>query len=216
MRAAVTTVGLMFVLTLGSATALLAQDEPIAPSQLVSAPAAEYQPLSLGKKYSDSLTQIFGFPQLAVITVRTTIDQRRDRPVAWGTGPEGFAHRFAARFGKGLVHENVAFGVRALDHEDPRYFPAAHGRFLKRLGYAATGTVRVRKDDGTMMPAYSRFISDYATPFAERHWRPEPFTARMGLKAGTISLGIGALVNVGQEFWPDAKRKLARRFHREP
>ncbi len=58
-----------------------------------------------------------------------------------------------------------------------------------------------------MMPAYSRFVADYGTPFVERQWRPEPFRASMGLKIGTISLGIGSLVNLGQEFLAGCKER---------
>jgi hypothetical protein len=230
MKTAITKAGAVLILMFGVTAGLLAQDERVAPSPLVAtgdpvtpvqpvqmvAPEPAYTPLTLRQKYVDSLTQIFGFPELVDVTAHTAIDQAKDRPSVWGTSAGSFGVRFAAHLGRGLVRENGAFAVRALDHEDPRYFPSNSINARKRARDAVVHTFWVRRDDGTMMPAYSRFLADYGTPFVERQWRPEPFRASMGLKVGTLSLGIGSLVNLGQEFWPDVRKKLHQRFHHEP
>jgi hypothetical protein len=96
-----------------------------------------------------------------------------------------------------------------VDHEDPRYFVSGQGGPWKRTWYAMVHEFVVHNDNGTMVPAYSRFVADYGMPFIAQQWRPGRFrTVPDGLRAGTCSLGLGVGLNVGREFWPEFRKKL--------
>jgi len=168
-----------------------------------------YTPMTLGEQYRYSLNKIVGFPALLSATLHATFDQADKEPHDWGFGSDAFGVRLASRFGRSLVRQNLAFGVRAFDHEDPRYFVLGHGSPWQRTRYAVVHTFVVRKNDGSMMPAYSRFVADYGMPYIEEQWQPGHLrTFPEGLRAGTVALGIGTGMNIGREFWPDIRRKL--------
>ena len=180
---------------------LLAQDEPSVDDP--------YSPLTLGQKYKFSLNKVFGFPGLLAIGLHASFDQADTKPHDWGLGSDAFGVRLASRFGRSLVRQSAAFGVRALDHEDPRYFVSGHGSPWKRTRYAIVHTFVVHKDDGSMMPAYSLFVSDFGMPFIAQQWQPGRFrTLPLGLRNGSAALAINVGTNIGREFWPDIRKKL--------
>ena len=184
-----------------SAPCLLAQDE------LSNNPP--YAPLTMVEKYDYSLKKVFGFPGLLAATLHATLDQADKRPHDWGMGSDAFGVRVASRFGRSLVRQSLGFGVRAIDHEDPRYFISGRGSKWTRTEYAIVHTFIVRKDDGSMMPAYSRFVADYGMPLITDEWQPGRFrTLSYGLRAGTFALGLGVGMNIGREFWPDIRKRL--------
>ena len=157
-----------------------------------------------------SVDQIFSVPRVLGIIARTSVDQATDTPASWGGGTGGYAERLASHFGRAFVHENVAFAVRAIDHEDPRYFVLGKGTKWTRVKYATKATFLVRRDDGKMIPAYSRFVADYSMPFISQAWRPEGVKGGRELRGGSIALGSGVANNIFLEFWPDLKKKLHR------
>jgi hypothetical protein len=178
-----------------------------------------YTPLDLKQKYWYSLKEMAGPAQWIGFAVRAAMDQAEKSPNAWGNGPDSFGVRMASRFGRSFLRENIAFGVRAMDGEDPRYFRSGKGTGWKRAKYAFTRDFVARKDDGSWMPAYSRFISDYSTPFIAQSWRPEKFSMARGFRGGSVGLGVGFGSNLGQEFWPDLKKQfkfLSRFPSRQP
>ena len=176
-------------------------------------PVAEdppYVPLTLGQKYMFSFKKVFGPGAILSATLHASLDQAGKQPRDWGTAsPDAFGVRMASRFGRSLIRQNIAFGVRAIDHEDPRYFVLGHGDAFKRTRYAMVHTFVVRNDNGTMMPAYSRFVADFGMPFIAQQWRPRRFqTVGEGLQAGSVAIGLAAGFNVGREFWPDIRKRL--------
>lgn len=79
----------------------------------------------------------------------------------------------------------------------------------KRTRYAMVHALVARSDGGTSMPAYSRLLADYGMPFIAQRWQPARFqTVSAGLRDGTLAIGIGALANIGREFWPDIRKRL--------
>ena len=169
--------------------------------------------LTLKQKYFYTLGEMFTAPALIGFAIHAGFDQFRNDPAQWGQNPDSFAVRISSHFGRAFVRQDIAFAVRAIDHEDPRYFRLGNGTGWKRTKYAIKNTFIAHNDNGSMMPAYSRFISDYSTPFLVEVWRPEPFTASRGLRNGTVAFGLGSANNLWREFWPDVKKKLALRRH---
>jgi hypothetical protein len=169
-----------------------------------------YTPLTLGEQYRFAFNKTFGGGAIATVMFKSSLDQLRDSPGQWGTNADSFATRAASHFGRSFLRQNIAFGVRALDGEDPRYFASGREGVWNRTKYALSRTFVVHNAQGGWMPAYSLFVSGYATPFMVNEWRPERRSVPLELRTGTVSIGIAAASNVFQEFWPDAKKRLHR------
>jgi hypothetical protein len=214
----------VFIPLLVCASALTAQqpdvDQPeTSPNSAVSASssiAPSYTPLDLTQKYFYSLNETTGPAQWIGFAVHAAMDQARESPDAWGTGPDSFGMRVANVFGRSLLRGSIAFGVGAFDREDPRYFRLEKGTSWKRVRYALTRTVMARRADGAWMPAYSRLVADYATPFLAQTWRPENFSVGRGFRGGSVAVGMGFGSNLWREFWPDLKKKVWKGSQRFP
>ncbi len=186
-------------------------DDPSAPSSNhVISPT--YVPLMLRQKYLVTVGEVAGPGPLIALGIHTLIDSATNTPHQWGVDEESIGLRVASSFGRSFLRQNIAFGVRALDHEDPRYFRSGHGNPLSRLRYATVHTFAVRKDDGSTMPAYSLFVSASTMPLIAQSWRPEPFSVARGAAGSGISLGIAVAANLWYEFWPDFREQLPRKL----
>jgi hypothetical protein len=211
----------LFLFALGSSPYLLAQDIVDTPedkdeavdSAPVTVQTLSYTPLTLKQKYTYSLKLIFSGPRVISLLTRAGFDSTGKSSDGWGTGADAYGIRLASRFGRSLLRQNIAFGIRALDHEDPRYFPSQSHNAWKRTKDAMAQTFVCHNDNGNLMPAYSRFIADFGMPFVAQQWRPESTrTVAEGFRSGGISLGMGVGINVATEFWPDFKKELRTRF----
>ncbi|SRR5579885_3225013 len=167
-----------------------------------------YQPLTLGEQYRFTLNKTVSPGALGLVLFKSLFDQMRDQPHQWGANADSFTVRAASHFGRSLLRQNIAFGIRAADGEDPRYFRSGQGGKWTRTRYALAHTFSVHDARGGWMPAYSLFVSSYATPFLANEWRPDRRTVPCELRAGTMSIGIQALSNLMQEFGPDIKNKI--------
>jgi hypothetical protein len=202
------------LLALLSCPLLQAQDVKIADEDLVTqqpapnTPVDDYVPLTLWQNYAWSLHQIFAPGQILATSAGAAIDHSTNDPVKWGGGADGYALRFASRIGRVAVREEIAFAVRAFDHEDPRYFPSPDAGIWRRARYAVVRTFVVRNERGGTMPAYSLLLADFATPFIAQTWRPEPVNVGREVRGGAIGIGVAAIGNLGKEFWPDIRRRL--------
>ncbi len=217
----------LLVFALGSTSCLLAQDGQNPPeeqdetsgSASASSPSTLYTPLTLREKYMYSFNRVFSGPRAVSLLTHAAYDSVSRNSDGWGNGMDAFGVRLASHFGRSLLRQNIAFGIRALDHEDPRFFQSESQNAWKRAKDAIVQTFVVRNDSGRLMPAYSRFIADYGMPFIAQQWRP-PGTRTIGegFRAGSAALGATVGLNVAQEFWPDLKRiirtrsRLAARF----
>jgi hypothetical protein len=191
---------------------VLAIAQDIAQDFSISFATPETEPLDLGQKYLYSLNRIAGPTAWVGFATSAGIDQLWKKPGSWGDNSGSFGARMASHFGMRLVHENIAFGVRAFDHEDPRYFRLGRGNVLSRVKYAAIHTFAVHNDNGSLMPAYSLLGSSFATPAIARAWRPEPLTWSRETRSGTIGLSVGVVQSLWREFSPDLRQKLPKRF----
>jgi hypothetical protein len=210
----------LFLFALGTSPCLWAQDlEGLADKEEVVAPAPvlvqtlTYTPLTLKEKYVDSMKLIFSGPRLISLLTRAGFDSAGKTSDGWGSGADAYGVRLASRFGRSFLRQNIAFGVRAIDHEDPRYFPSRSQSAWQRTKDAMAQTFVCHNDSGNLMPAYSRFVADFGMPFIAQQWRPESTrTVSEGFRSGGISLGMGVGLNVATEFWPDFKKELRSRF----
>src|SRR5277367_4874099 len=103
-----------------------------------------YTPITVSENYLYSLGQIFGPGRAFQVAAHAAFDQFRKHSDGWGSGFGAYELRGASSFGRTFVKENLAFGVRALDGEDPRYVRLGQGRTWTRIRYAVGHTFAVR------------------------------------------------------------------------
>jgi hypothetical protein len=213
-----------FMLLVGSIGLLAAQESESTPPEQnpAASPSAPltsdqiianvYVPLTPGQKYLYTFDKVLGPGALFADGFHGLLDYSLNKPHQWGTEGSSIGLRAASTFGRSFLRENIAFGIRALDHEDPRYFRSGHGTLFSRTRYAAIHTFVVRNDNGSPMPAYSLFVAGSTMPFIAQSWRPERFSVARGLGGSGTILGLAVVANVWNEFWPDIRAKLPRRL----
>ena len=209
----------LFALALSGAEGLFAQELqtlPAEPEQANEDPGTDTQasnpvPLTVKQKYLWSVNKVFNRGHLLGIAARAALEPMgKKAPNEWGVGADSYAVRTGSYLGRSILRQNLAFGVRAFDHEDPRYFPSGEKGVWQRTKYAIFHTFLVRNDYGAAMPAYSLFVTDYSMPFIEQQWRTNHFRTMQGFRHGTASLGAAVGLNVCQEFWPDMKSLIKK------
>jgi len=182
--------------------ALLNTDEESTKNPLI------YTPITLKQKYEYSLEQMFSGPRLLSIIARTALDQVEVSPHSWGSNAPSLGIRVASQFGRSFVRATLSSGMRGLDHEDPRYFYSHKKDPWERTKYAVIHTFEVYNDNGSMMPAYSRFVSEFGMPFLAQTWHPGGLNVPDALRSGGIGIGMGIGMTIVTEFWPDVKHAL--------
>jgi hypothetical protein len=135
-----------------------------------------------------------------------------DTPREWGQGAAPYGKRVASAAGATAIRNVFAFGLDSTLHEDPRCPRSGHGNLFRRIGHAARETVITRTDRGHTRFATWRFGSALGAAYLSNAWYPDRLnTFSSGLEQGAASIGLDLLGNIGNEFWPDVKRKLFRR-----
>jgi hypothetical protein len=179
-----------------------------APPDDASTSPAPFAPLTLGQNYLFTLNKVFGPGSMFLYSFHAGLQTLLHKDNPWGTTEDDYTIRAASLLGRSFLRQNLAFGVRAFDHEDPRYFALGHGGGWTRVKYAVLRTFLVRNDSGGTMPAYSLLLAAYGTPLLADRWGVEHFLNPHPFRAGTAALGFAVGSDVFQEFWPDLRRKL--------
>jgi hypothetical protein len=134
-----------------------------------------------------------------------------DRPKIYGPHWEGFGDRLGMSVAGNAVSNTMEAGLGSIWGEDPRYTRDWGAPFGHRVGHVVKMTFLAQNRDGTVIPAYARFIAIPGSNFISNAWRA-PGDDSAGNAA--VRTGLGFLGHMGSntfdEFWPDFKRKL---FH---
>jgi hypothetical protein len=138
--------------------------------------------------------------------------QELDSPREWKQGWGAYGERLASSAGASVIHSGLAFGLDATLHQDPRYFRASRGNWLRRTAHAVRGTILTRTDAGGETFSTWRVGSAYGSAFLSNLWYPKRLdTFETGASQGSIILGFDLVKNLAIEFWPDLKRKFSHR-----
>jgi hypothetical protein len=131
-----------------------------------------------------------------------------DKPRPYGESFDGWVKRYGLRL-TGVAASNVAEAeLGFIWGEDPRYH-RGEGTFRGRFHRTLKMTFMSEKEDGTLMPAYARYIAIAGTNVLSDAWRPngdrgpENTVLRIGEGFGGRLLG-----NMWEEFWPDVKKHM--------
>jgi len=132
-----------------------------------------------------------------------------DVPKVYGTHWEGFGERYGIRLSALAVSNTMEAGLGAIWREDPRYTRDAGAPFKNRIGHAIKMTFMAENRDGSLMPAYARFMAIPASNFLSNSWRAD---SDASVRHASIRTGLRFLGRLGsntfQELWPDVREKL--------
>jgi hypothetical protein len=128
------------------------------------------------------------------------VDQMQNEPDEWGKGWEGYRKRAASNIGEFVIQEAVGEGLAAALQRPLDYQPCPCRGVGNRLSWALWQGVTDFTQHGQHPIAVPRIVGAYAGSFAQASWRPATSNrTRVALVNGTVSLLIGAGINVFQE-----------------
>jgi len=198
-----------FLLTFSISSLLSAQQ--LQPGQLASGepPASQWRGMNVKEKLRYDARHLFDIDNLVFAGIGAAIDQERDRPGQWGQGWGAFSERYASHIGQYLVQRSIMYPVRAIDHEDARFFRSKRTSYGGRAADAFLHTVWRHNDEGGMMPAYSEFVGDYGAAAVSRMWWPPSYHKASSIfVAGSDTILIDGAINLFHEFTPDIQHWL--------
>lgn len=136
-----------------------------------------------------------------------------DHPREYGESFDGWAKRYGLRL-TGVATSNVMeAGLGAFWGEDPRYH-RSEGTFQGRLGRTLKMTFMTENRDGSVSPAYARYIAITGSNALSDTWRPDSQRTASNTML-RIGEGFGGrlLGNLWDEFWPDVKQRVFFMHH---
>ncbi len=169
-------------------------------------------PLGFAGKASFHLQKVVNPEFAPLIAARAGVLQWHDSPHEWGQGAGAYGKRAASAAGGTAIRNTFALALDSTLREDPRYRRIGEGGVFARVAHAIRETFLTRTDSGRVRFATWRFGSAIGAAFLTNVWYPDRVnTVSSGLEDAATSIGGDVLVNVGNEFWPDLRRKLFRR-----
>jgi hypothetical protein len=172
--------------------------------------AYTHKPLSSGQKLLLAADVTIAPSGLIATAASAAISQAKDSWPGYGQGWDAYGNRYGATMA--LNASTNVLGVFLLPsvlHQDPRYFPLAHGNFGQHVGHALKRLVVTPTDaggqavniSGLLGPLGGEGLSNTYLPDAER--TTGKTFERYGIQMAVIAGG-----NVLKEFWPAIFKKL--------
>ena len=137
-----------------------------------------------------------------------------NRPPEYGQGMEGFGKRFGLRLTSVGTSNVMEASLGAIWGEDPRYHVGHDATVRGHFHHALKMTFMADKADGTVAPAYARYIAYAGSNAISTAWRPDSqrnvdsTMTRIGERFAGRLLG-----NMFQEFWPEIKQHTFLKNH---
>ncbi len=181
----------------------------------VSAQGSDYVPLTGHERWKMYFKQNYWsvgayFGPFAAALV---LDQATGQPEQWGGGFPGYGRRLASRLGGAVIQGSVQAPLAAWFKEDTRYIMSTQHGFKRRAGHALLYGFLTYNNNGKPTLNVANLAGYYAASAASTLWLPGVGnTALYALRDGSSEVGLGAAVNLIQEFWPEISRTL-RRHH---
>ena len=136
-----------------------------------------------------------------------------DRPKEYGPHWAGFADRYGIGMTRSVTGNAIQAGLGIMLREDPRYFRVPERPFKSRVGNVVRLAFTARGFDGSFGPAYARYVAVFGDNFLSNSWRVHSeANSRDALLRTSEGFGGVLASNVFEEFWPDVKERVSRRF----
>ena len=170
-----------------------------------------YHPITPRERLRWFITNTIGPPNLVGGIFTAGFGTALDRPVEYGTHWDGFVSRYGMRM-TGIVTGNaMEAGLGLLLGEDPRYFRVQDRPFKARVENIVLLTFEARHRNGSLGPAYARYVAISGNNFLSNAWRVHSDSNVQNALLRTAEGFAGRMaVNAIEEFWPDFKKRI---FH---
>jgi hypothetical protein len=173
--------------------------------------AADAPPLSAAQKFQVTARSVFDPVNFVWFGLLAGISQAENSEPGYRQGAKGYAKRYAAYMGDGVIENFSTQAVLpALFHQDPRFFQSGQGGFWRRTRYAVTRIFVTRSDSGNAQFNYSEILGSAAAASISTYTY-HPGGDRTLANTASVwgsQVGYDALTYVIKEFWPDLRRRL--------
>jgi len=184
----------------------------IVPTSGWSQPATSYVPITAAQRVEWIVDGTVGLRSLAVIGVMGASFQTGiNTPSEWERSWKGFGKRYLQREADVAISNSLEASTGALWGEEPRYIRSGRGNISERAQYAIKTAFLAQHRDGSLHPAWGRYVANTVNNLIENAWLP-PSVTTPGQTALRCLLGFLTRMggNAFEEFWPDARRLLKR------
>jgi hypothetical protein len=181
---------------------------PTTPSTSTSTLNDPPDPITGAERVSWAVKYTIGPATLLTGVMSATYGTVLNRPKVYGESFDGFARRYVVDLA-GVATSNVMeAGLGMIWGEDPRYH-RSEGTVRERFHRTLKMTFLSENRDGSMMPAYARYIAIAGSNVLSDTWRPPGDRGRVST-IDRIGEGFGGrlLENMWEEFWPDVKQHM--------
>ncbi len=171
-------------------------------------------PLTAGGKFKVVARGAFDYIQIPWYAALAAISQAENSEPGYGQGAEGYGKRLGAFAADGVI-ENFMVGavLPSVLRQDPRYFQMGQGGFWHRGGYAMSRIFVTRTDSGHSQFNFSEIFGSAAAA-AISTYSYHPSADRNLGNTGSVwgtQVGYDTMTLVIKEFWPDIRRKFAKK-----
>jgi hypothetical protein len=169
-------------------------------------------PLRAKQKFDLALRTMVDPETISVDLVFSGLQQKTGGLKAYGTGPAGYAKRFASSYGTSSIDALLGSAVLpSLFRQDPRYFFKGDGTVKHRVLYAISMSFMCKGDNGHWQYNYSGLLGGLAVGGISNLYYPPANRNSLNVTLENTAIGTGstAISNLFQEF-------LLRRLTRKP
>jgi hypothetical protein len=204
---------LWILVSLMLAVAAFAQDGGTAATRAAMDRLPNYQAASGGDRVKWFAKSTVGpLSLLAAGPISAGFGTAINRPKEYGPHWEGFGKRYGMRLTGVSTGNAIEASLGSLWGEDPRYFQSPRRGFGTRVKYVIKTTFVAPRRDGTLHPAYARYVGNVGNNFLSNTWRVEsengPGSAALRCLLGVVGRMSG---NAFAEFWPDVSKRIWRK-----
>ena len=172
-----------------------------------------YQPANAGDRVKwFSVSTVGPLGLLAAGPISAGFGTAINRPKEYGPHWEGFGKRYGMRLTGVSTGNAIEASLGSLWGEDPRYFQSPRRGFGTRVKYVIKATFVAPRRDGTLHPAYARYIGNVGNNFLSNTWRVQSENGA-GSAAWRCLFGVVGRMsgNAFAEFWPDVRKRVWRK-----
>jgi hypothetical protein len=173
-----------------------------------------FKPLTAKQKLTIATKDTIDGPSYVTAALFSGFYQLENQNPSFGQGLKGYAHRYICSIADQDIGNYMTEGfMPVLLREDPRYFRKGTGSTKKRLVYAMTRVLLTKTDKNTPSFNFGEFLGNGVSASVGNAYYPDergygPTMQRMFTQIGTDSIS-----NILKEFWPDVKKRMAKRKH---
>jgi hypothetical protein len=166
-------------------------------------------PRRRSQKFTIALHDSFDPPGYFIAACYAGIYHLENTNPEFGQGFRGYLHRYGTTYADQMLGNMMTEGaMRSLLHEDPRYYPRAHGSIPARVAWAVSRIVVTRTDRDTYRFNFSEVLGNSLSAGIANAYYQRDRTLRDNVGRLGTQLMSDSISNCLKEFWPDIKRAL--------